>query len=506
MELQRSAVGSARSVRHTPVILLSAVYLYAVGHAAAHRPLWYDEVFTRTIAGLEGPVAIVRALLDKADNHPPLDYLARHFSMMVFGGSDLAFRLPSIVAVLVASLALYAFVLRRCSVPAALVAFSLPFCTIVLRFAAEGRGYGFLFASACLALLAWQLAIEKQSKPRLAFLILSLCIGPYSHYYAVLTYAPIVVGEACRIWVRREISWAIVIAVILSLALSVFVVPFAVNASEYAAGFWTRFGPTTPFSFYAGLMPKAFPPIIASMIACIVLAFLKPGRDLERSENPGFQPHEIAAALTFCTVPFLTYLLAEFVTNALWLKYTLTTVVGIVLLGALVTHQVETWRRSGAIAIALCFSVWTAVVLVNEATQADHSRSPVSEEIITLIDSTDAPIVITDADQFLIAQTNLSEPRRRRVFYPSDKRAAMKYAGTDTTERALSHLSRYAPINVVDLCDFTRKHPRVLLVGKADHWIFRKFLDGKAAPTMISVMPDNASVYSVDLGAWQGCP
>lgn len=245
-------------IRHSPVVLLSMLFLYGTGSSAAKEPLWFDEIFTYTVARFDSPLAIVRALLEKVDVHPPLDYLVRHIFITWLGGSEFVFRLPSLIAVWAAALCLYVFVLRRSSVVPALVAFSFLLSTTALRYAYEGRSYAFLLASMCLALLAWQFATEKASKIRLCLLIISLCIGPFSHYYGVLNYAPIVAGEAWRSYERQKISWPIVFAVLLSLVLLVLLVPFVINASENAGTFWTKFGPSTPFRLYGRLMGQPF--------------------------------------------------------------------------------------------------------------------------------------------------------------------------------------------------------------------------------------------------------
>ena len=227
----------AAFLRHAPVALLSGLYLYAVSILAARQPLWFDEILTYYISNLGGPRTIVSALLAKAENHPPLDYLARHFSMSLFGGSELAFRLPSIIAMLVAALCLYVIVLRRTSMLQALVAFSLPFTTFALRYTHEGRPYAFLFASMCLAFLAWQLVTEKPSLPRLALLTVCLSLGPYSHYYGVLNYVAIGVGEAWRWWEQRKIAWPVVACFAISVAIDGLLAPFVLHSEGFRRPF-----------------------------------------------------------------------------------------------------------------------------------------------------------------------------------------------------------------------------------------------------------------------------
>jgi hypothetical protein len=321
----------------------------------------------------------------------------------------------------------------------------------------------------------------------------------------VLNYAPITAGEAWRSWERRKICWPVVVAVVLSFALLAFLVPFAMNASKYSAAFWTDFGPFTPFRYYATLMARSFPPLMASLIVCSALIALWPRHESARPRRPGLRQHEVIAALVLCIVPFLAYILAELVTGALKPKYTLITIVGTTLLIAFLTHRIETWQRILGVAIALCFCLWTAGMLVNHAIKAPGRLPPISDDVTALIDSAEIPIVLADPNAFLMAHVYLSEDRRRKVFYPTDKKSALKYSGFDTAERALTNLRRFATINVVDLCDFTNKHRRFFLVRKRADWLVRTLLDGSIPLKLLSSERQRGSIYKVDLGAWNGC-
>ncbi len=353
----------AAFLRHAPVALLSGLYLYAVSILAARQPLWFDEILTYYISNLGGPRTIVAALLAKAENHPPLDYLARHFSMSLFGGSELAFRLPSIIAMLVAALCLYVIVLRRTSMLQALVAFSLPFTTFALRYTHEGRPYAFLFASMCLAFLAWQLVTEKPSLPRLALLTVCLSLGPYSHYYGVLNYVAIGVGEAWRWWEQRKIAWPVVACFAVSVAIDGLLAPFVLHSEDFVAHFWTKVGTGEAAFIYVKLLSDAVPAIVAALIGCAVVTFFLRREPDPQVDTATIPRYEVAAALTICLVPVTTVVLAELVTHAFYDKYLINTVIGIALVTAYLSWHLQAWRRGCALVMALVFSLWMAGVL-----------------------------------------------------------------------------------------------------------------------------------------------
>src|SRR5690349_17535847 len=93
--------------------LESAIYFFAVGLRAAHRPLWYDEIVTWRLAELPSIAALWAALLAHVDQHMPLVHVAVRLSRKVFGTGPLATRLPMVVSFWAMLLALYVFLKRR---------------------------------------------------------------------------------------------------------------------------------------------------------------------------------------------------------------------------------------------------------------------------------------------------------------------------------------------------------------------------------------------------------
>ncbi len=491
--------------RHTPIILLSLVFFYGTGRHAAHAPLGFDEIFTYTIARFDSPLVIINALLDKADNHPPLDYLIRHFSMRFLGDSEFAFRFPSIVAVLVGALCLYAFILRRCSLLPAVFAFAFPLSTMVLAYAYVGRGYAFLFASICCSLVAWQLATEKPTKVRLMLLVLSLSLGPFSHFYGVMNYAPIAAGEAWRSWRRGKLCWPIIIAMIVSLASLFVLLPFVLNASSFSGAFWTTYSPATPFSHYMKLLGWSVPALVAGLAACSLLLVLRPNTTSPSAPQKNLEDHEVIASLTLCAVPFFAFAIAVLVTNALTSRYTLITVVGLTFLFATLISHAAWWRRDMALAFAVCASLWTSAWLINIGIDASANSRAVSAKKFVLIDTADTPVVIANTHDFLVTQFYLPAASRQKVVYLSDSSAAKKYLGFDTDERAFRNLKRFVPLNIVNFCDFAEKHRYFVVIANDRNWLVPQLLDKAAVVTRRPVKHIKGSVYDIDLGESARC-
>ncbi len=505
MEKQPANAVASMAIRHAAVILLSIIYLFGVGRFAAYTPLGFDEIFTHTIARFDGPVTIIQALLEKADNHPPLDYLIRHASMQLLGNSEFALRLPSLIAVLSGALCLYVFILRRGSRLPALIAFAFLLSTMALRFASIGRGYALMLASMCFSLLAWQLATEKATKLRVALLLISLSIGPFSHFYGVLNYAPIMAGEAWRSWRRKKVSWPIVIAVVGSLASLSILLPFIVNASNFSGTFWTTYGFATPFGYYRVLLGWSILSLVAGLAACALLLALRPAPTVAGPAHQGLQDHEAVAAVTLCSVPFITFAMAELITHALTERYTLITLIGLALVIAVLISQAERRRRDVALVFTICTGLWTAAVLANQGFSVSENARTDSVNNLASIDAAGAPVVISNSHDFLVTQFYLPAGLRRNVFYLSDSASALKYMGFDTDERAFANLGRFASLNIAEFCKFIRNHNRFILIGGDPNWLIPRLLDDGAVLTVRPAKKIKRAVYDVQYGRNGSC-
>jgi len=501
----------AACLRHAPVAFLSALYLYVVGLVAIRQPLWFDEILTYYVSNLGGPKTIVSALLAKAENHPPLDYLARHLSMSLFGGSELAFRLPSIIAMLVAALCLYVIVLRRTSVLQALVAFSLPFTTFALRYAHEGRPYAFLFASMCLAFLAWQLVTEKPTLPRLALLTICLSLGPYSHYYGVLNYVAIGVGEAWRWWEQRKIAWPVVASFAVSVAIDGLLAPFVLHSRDFAAHFWTTVGAGEAAFIYIKLLSDALPAIVMALIGSAVVIFFMRSEPDPRVDTSSIPRYEIAAALTICLVPVMTYVLAALVTHAFYDKYVITTVVGIALVAAYLSWHLQAWRRGCALVIALTFGLWMAGVLGYKARYVKPHPYSVPAVERSVIETATQPVVIFDGTEFMRVQFYLPPNLRDKVYLLTDPKLGMLYKGNNTDALVYQRLKPFVHLNVANLCAFTRQYRQFLVMmikpyaAQRPTWVVPYLVQHKADVRLIGGDLNDFALLSVTVKGASGC-
>lgn len=493
-----------RRADYASIGLLGVTFVATVVLTAAARPLWYDEILTFYIARLESPTAIVRALLAGAEIHPPVDYVLRHLSMRLFGETELAFRAPSIAAALAASLSLFLFVRRRMSLSAAVVAFVFPFTGFALRHAHEGRPYSLLLATMCMSLLAWQFATQRQSAPRLAFLAAALGLGPYVHYYGVLNYAPIVLGEAWRSWEHRRICWPVVASIAASLAPLPLLYPLIANATDYAPNFWTRFGPATPLAFYVTFFAKAAVPLIAAVVGILMLDAFRPLSAQAPTRSSPVLRHELIAVAVLCLVPFMAYAIAEAYTNALSTRYTIVTIAGGALLAAYATEQAGKRRRAYGAVIAASFAAFGAGSATLLALKAPYGQPQLANATIRFVETARLPVALGDPHLFLPLQLYLPEPLRRRTYYLSDRDYAAKNTRHDTDERVLEDIRPYATLNLVDYCAFVTRHREFLVLGQRQ-WLVPRLLKAGATVTLENAPGLSARAFHVRMLSRTDC-
>jgi uncharacterized membrane protein len=463
---------------------LSAVISITAVWAAINRPLWYDELFTYYVSSLGTPSEVLGALLGGVDNNPPIDYLIRHWSLKTLGDSPFAFRLPSIIAALIASACVYTFVRKRTSFFPAAVAFAFPLSTLAVRYYYEGRPYILMVASGCLALIAWQRAVESpKSISRLSLLAVALSLGPFCHYYGVVNYAPVVIGEATRSVQARRISWPIILSIAISFASLVFLYPFASDAGDFRGHFWTDVSRRSLTNAYRALVQWPAVLLLASVTTYLLLDAVLKKKGALQSTSPSLPGHEFAAAVTFCFVPLIVYLLAELYTGAFTVRYTITSIIGPVVLAGYVTHLVE--RKNTRYGAAMMVSVWLMGILyllmatIPFPNTGRWDTKAYVDVIKQSLHNEDLPIVIPHSHRFLETFYYLPPDLKRKIYYIADRRAAVKYMGFDTDEIALENLSRRVPINVSGLCGFVMRHPRFIVLGKRG-WLLKKLKHDRA--------------------------
>src|SRR5689334_3416683 len=107
-----------RSVRRLEVIAVGCVFgVYVVGTivAAALKPMWFDELVTYYIAGQPDLPHLWSIMATGIEQTPPVYHLLVHAANLLLGRGELATRLPSILGMTAAAVAIFLFLRPRVS-------------------------------------------------------------------------------------------------------------------------------------------------------------------------------------------------------------------------------------------------------------------------------------------------------------------------------------------------------------------------------------------------------
>src|SRR5262249_37810657 len=182
------------------------IYFALTIPAAALKPFWYDELFTRVIATRSTMADLFRALQQAWDLQPPLYYLLVRAGRAL-ADSELGLRLPSVIGLWLGSLFLF-FHLRRLILPVfAASSLFLPWATMVAPFALEARPYALVFGFASAALFCWSETLRSGGRWPLAGLFLSLVAVSTVHYYGFTAFAAVAAGEMGHTLIPRRGWW-----------------------------------------------------------------------------------------------------------------------------------------------------------------------------------------------------------------------------------------------------------------------------------------------------------
>jgi len=447
--------------------LFSILFFLGVCGAAANKLLWYDELATLSIDHLPRLSQVLALIYADKDGNPPLFHVLSYLSLRVFGENEFALRLPEMLGFWTMCLCLYRFTARRTSPVHGVVAMLFPCVTAAFGYAYEARPYGLVLGFCGLALVFWQRAAE--TTPRLgalAGLALSLAAAVSSHYYAVLLYAPLGIGELVR-WRRsKKPDWPVLAALAVSATPILAFLPIIAKHSQYQSVFWAKAHWIDALGFYVFLLQPAIAP---AALALLILALAwKPDASPEaRSAVPGPPAHEMAAAISLAALPLFALILAKAFTGAFTERYALPAVAGVSLLVALVPAGYETSRPRMAAGLALALTVSFVIVqffFMPEVLRAPDG--PLPKLALPLGNNPpDTPVVVSDGRLFAQMLYYCPPELRRRLYFLADSDAAVKYTGAGNVDLELTSMSSYQSLNVVPYRQFVAAHKRFQLYG-----------------------------------------
>ena len=402
---------------------IATSYALAAFRSAGTTHFWVDEVLAVWAARLPSAGDVTNAIWNGVEFSPPTYDLLLHGLFRLFGADPLVARAPSIVAMLVAALAIGRLVATRLGAVSGALAYGLMLTSTLFDFALQARPYALLVALGALAALLWSHASAgRRCRWQAAGLALLLFASISLHFYAVTTLGVFAVLEATWALRHKRLRWPIWLALAGTGIAAMVWLPLMLHLAAFNAG------DTAAPAFYAAptldhLSDHAFGLFTGGKIGALALfaTILLGGSAMAaasvcRAPRPAALETEGAAQIALvgfalvCALPigFAFALLATHVFSA---RYALLATPGAILLMVLLLARLPHGARVGSALLPLL-----CLLPLLRPPPADTSRSALA----LLAAAPDAgPIAVGDGNLFLELMESADPRTRARLVYLS---------------------------------------------------------------------------------------
>ncbi len=488
---------------------VSLLYLSVTCVLAHYKLFWNDELFTVYIARQPTLADISAILATGVEQLPPTFHVLTRLLMHLFGEYHLTVRLPAIIGVGAMGICLFIVVSRRTSTVYGLIAMLLPLATLppvaqAYSYAYEARPYGLVLAFSAASLLCWQSATDGHRRTlSLVGLTATLAAALASHYYAVLVFVPLAVGELARSLGRRRLDLAIWVAFcVATIPLWAFL-PLIQAGRKLASTFWTKPRWADLVGFYQNILSPAAVPFVVIILILALYAIVRSSAAAERKATTDASPplHEVVAALGYLAIPGIAIVLAKFVTGAFTDRYALPAVIGLALIvpwGAY--HLLDRRATMGVVLAALLCSWFVVMVGIEPARQLRQDRAylEAAYHLFRRLAPGDEPIVIASPHTFLQLSYYAPPDLVSRFVYLVDPATALRYLDTDTPELGIREFRRWTPLRIEDYDAYLSAHPRFLLYNRGRWAWLLPALEAKSVRIQVVAFDANLPLLLVE--------
>ncbi len=442
--------------------------------ASAARPFWFDELITYHLARLPDFATLWSALSKGVDLQPPLFDLATAAAQKLFGANEVSTRLPALAGYLLMTVCLYLFVRRRTNALYGAIAALFPAVTEAFLYSYEARPYALMLGCSAMALLCWQQAAYASTGVHrnlgLVGLWLSLSLAISFHYYCVLVFIPIAIGEVVRIVERRRLDIPMALAAALAGMVGIVYLPL-IRGAMVAQSIHPWNSVRLRFLF-DGFQSALFPAAVPMAFCFVALWFLDGFRPSTAPPAAGIRLTlaETGACLGFVALPLFGYLIGRFVTHMMTERYVLPLIVGFAILFACTLHQVTCGRAFPGLVLALILVVTFAARHIARA----RAPNPYAAQQLPKVYG-DLPLVVGSPLDFL-PEVHYAKPDvRSRLVYLYNAELAAHYLGQNATEFTVLLGAPFFDWPIRSYADFFREHHRFFLLSNpAANWVQKK--------------------------------
>jgi len=495
----RRAIGFI--ARHENPVLISFL---AVSTAlslllAWRKPFFVDEYLVRFTALSGSPGAIWNVLKTAPLSvDPPLYHFLVSYCLRIFGPTEFAARLPSVLAYTLMAFLLYQLVRRYADVFTGLVVVALCSLCGSFLYAYQARPYALLLAAAAISLVSWASLVENSPKRTLALagMLLGIAVAVGSHWFGFLLLIPLMIGEAVRTWQRRKADDAVCAAMVAGGATAFAYLPVLKAASAYKAMPWKG----VHFADIAASFQMVLEPCLLPFVLILVIAIFVPRSCDETSSRRGRSiPTPILVCLaTFALVPIPGFLVGKFVSHAFQPRYVLLCSVGLMVFSDL---AVRSALRGNALLMAL------AVLVIGGYSCFLHYREfssvPTGGDAAAFANGNvfsmdpSLPIVPSDNETFLRLQAHGPAPLRERCVFVTDP-SFVQLLAQNTNFLMTEALRRWTKLPIEDLSRFRNAHPRFYVIAGSKGALVQALLQDHAELSLQGTFGGDP-VYLVEL-------
>ena len=476
---------------------LLAVILVGVGFrsilTAYEKPLWFDEILTVIMCRLPSLSKLWEALDNGADTNPPLFYLVAGWAHRFISDDHVAYRLPSILGLVVTVLCMYLILSKRIDRLSALVGAAFLLCTQLVAYADEARPYALLVCLVSIAILAWQRTDE--SRLYTLLLCLALAIALSLHYYAILVWPAFVLAEATVWFHKRRFRAGVWIALILSTAPLFFFAHLLMHLRQYyGRNFWSRPGfgqiASAPVNLYNFLNYWVWCFTIGAIVVLVRWSLGKTATSYA-SEKPEagervLPIEECGLIVVLLLLPVIAVLAAKVGGGGMTYRYMLPMLLGASLAVGYIASRVSRALRAVLLVLVLGNYGLSSVPVMKKALTGEllQRRVAAAREGKAILDEYQKfalPIVIAPGTNYLPMVYYMPASQNVSLYALADPQAAVTFSNSDSVDLALLALRPYLPLQVEDYRSFASSNPEFILVSlhetRPDWWPSRLLHD-----------------------------
>jgi hypothetical protein len=477
---------------------LLAIILVGVGIrsilCACEKPLWFDEILTIIMCRVPSVSKLWQALNNGADTNPPLFYLIAGFAHRFIADDHVAYRLPSIVGLLVTIVCIYLFLSRRIDRLSSLVGATFLLCTQLVFYSTEARPYGLMIGFVSVAILAWQRTDKSQFYS--VALCIALAIALSLHYYAILVWPAFALSEATVYLSRRRLRIGTWIAFVVATAPMFLFAPLLVHLREYyGRNFWSRpsIGQiySAPGNLYNFLNYWIYCLTVGMIVVLVCSSLGKTLTFFSSRQRDGDEPalpiEECVLIGVLLLLPVIAVIAAKVGGGGMTYRYMLPMVLGAALaLGFIATRLSQNVRAVLLTLILVNYSLSSLSVMKRTLTGSLLARRNAianqDKAIVADYRKFALPIVIEPGSNYLPMVYYMPADQKVGLYALADPKAAMTFFGSDSVDLALLALRPYYPLQVENYGTFASSNHEFILVSvqrtRRDWWPARLLRDG----------------------------